>query len=81
VAVSFVSFNVSCEILVVRTKLLVHSSLLKGTMSSSGEFGNPLRKFKLVFLGEQSGKFHDKLILVYIFNALTVNLERNPRVA
>ncbi|CAG2224248.1 RAB6A [Mytilus edulis] len=24
------------------------------TMSSSGEFGNPLRKFKLVFLGEQS---------------------------
>lgn len=27
------------------------------TMSMSGEFGNPLRKFKLVFLGEQSGKF------------------------
>lgn len=25
-------------------------------MSSGGEFGNPLRKFKLVFLGEQSGK-------------------------
>lgn len=25
-------------------------------MGSSGEFGNPLRKFKLVFLGEQSGK-------------------------
>ncbi|VVC92630.1 unnamed protein product, partial [Leptidea sinapis] len=24
------------------------------TMSASGEFGNPLRKFKLVFLGEQS---------------------------
>lgn len=24
------------------------------TMSSSGDFGNPLRKFKLVFLGEQS---------------------------
>ncbi|KAG8034774.1 hypothetical protein G9C98_007850 [Cotesia typhae] len=24
-------------------------------MSSSGDFGNPLRKFKLVFLGEQSG--------------------------
>ncbi|KAH9628419.1 hypothetical protein HF086_015949 [Spodoptera exigua] len=23
-------------------------------MSASGEFGNPLRKFKLVFLGEQS---------------------------
>lgn len=26
-------------------------------MSTSGEFGNPLRKFKLVFLGEQSGKW------------------------
>lgn len=26
-------------------------------MSMSGEFGNPLRKFKLVFLGEQSGEF------------------------
>lgn len=25
-------------------------------MSSAGDFGNPLRKFKLVFLGEQSGK-------------------------
>jgi hypothetical protein len=24
-------------------------------MSSSESFGNPLRKFKLVFLGEQSG--------------------------
>lgn len=24
-------------------------------MSSSENFGNPLRKFKLVFLGEQSG--------------------------
>ena len=23
-------------------------------MSASGDFGNPLRKFKLVFLGEQS---------------------------
>lgn len=28
-------------------------------MSSSGDFGNPLRKFKLVFLGEQSGKKFD----------------------
>lgn len=27
-------------------------------MSTSGDFGNPLRKFKLVFLGEQSGKIH-----------------------
>lgn len=25
-------------------------------MSGIGELGNPLRKFKLVFLGEQSGK-------------------------
>ncbi|XP_039344555.1 ras-related protein Rab-6B isoform X3 [Mauremys reevesii] len=25
-----------------------------GTMSAGGDFGNPLRKFKLVFLGEQS---------------------------
>ena len=26
------------------------------TMSASADFNNPLRKFKLVFLGEQSGK-------------------------
>ena len=26
-------------------------------MSTSGDFGNPLRKFKLVFLGEQSGLY------------------------
>lgn len=26
------------------------------TTTGGGEFGNPLRKFKLVFLGEQSGK-------------------------
>lgn len=26
-------------------------------MSAGGDFGNPLRKFKLVFLGEQSGKY------------------------
>lgn len=25
-------------------------------MSAGGDFGNPLRKFKLVFLGEQSGE-------------------------
>jgi len=25
-------------------------------MSGIGDLGNPLRKFKLVFLGEQSGK-------------------------
>lgn len=30
-------------------------------MSASGEFGNPLRKFKLVFLGEQSGELSGEL--------------------
>ncbi len=29
------------------------------TTTGGGEFGNPLRKFKLVFLGEQSGKCWD----------------------
>ena len=33
---------------------------VKDKMTSSGEFGNPLRKFKLVFLGEQSGKCQAK---------------------
>jgi len=54
VAVSYVSFNDFCEIFFVRTKVLVYFRFLNGIMSSSGEFGNPLRKFKLVFLGEQS---------------------------
>lgn len=27
------------------------------TTTGGGEFGNPLRKFKLVFLGEQSGEW------------------------
>jgi len=54
VAVSFVLFNDSSEIVFVRTEVLVYFSFLNGRMSSSGEFGNPLRKFKLVFLGEQS---------------------------
>ena len=39
-------------------------------MSSSGEFGNPLRKFKLVFLGEQSGRYLNmapvSVILTYL---------------
>ena len=26
-------------------------------MSKPAEYGNPLQKFKLVFLGEQSGKY------------------------
>ena len=30
--------------------------LLIAKMSASADFSNPLRKFKLVFLGEQSGK-------------------------
>ena len=29
-------------------------SIVTTTMATSGDFGNPLRKFKLVFLGEQS---------------------------
>ena len=33
---------------------LLSSSVTVTTMSTSGDFGNPLRKFKLVFLGEQS---------------------------
>lgn len=37
-------------------------------MSTSGDFGNPLRKFKLVFLGEQSGK------LIKIKHASKTNL-------
>jgi hypothetical protein len=28
--------------------------LFASAMATSGDFGNPLRKFKLVFLGEQS---------------------------
>lgn len=35
-------------------------------MSSSENFGNPLRKFKLVFLGEQSGK-ESKIIKNYSY--------------
>lgn len=31
------------------------------TTTGGGEFGNPLRKFKLVFLGEQSGKCSDNI--------------------
>lgn len=32
------------------------------TTTGGGEFGNPLRKFKLVFLGEQSGKMGTKYL-------------------
>lgn len=36
-------------------------------MSSSGDFGNPLRKFKLVFLGEQSGERPCSIICYFDF--------------
>lgn len=36
----------------------VKQGLFHTVMSAAGDFGNPLRKFKLVFLGEQSGKSH-----------------------
>lgn len=36
-------------------------------MSASGDFGNPLRKFKLVFLGEQSGTKINTLINLYFY--------------
>lgn len=38
---------------------------------TSQEFSNPLRKFKLVFLGEQSGKNKKKYIVIrYLFKHL-----------
>lgn len=43
-------------------------------MSSSGDFGNPLRKFKLVFLGEQSvGK--TSLITRFMYDAFDNNYQ------
>ena len=75
VAVSIVSFNDSCEIFFVKTKVLVYFSFLNGIMSSSGEFGNPLRKFKLVFLGEQSGKLEDKLTLRNLMSCQSLGTE------
>lgn len=47
-------------------------------MSTAGDFGNPLRKFKLVFLGEQSGKFC--LFIVNIWNISDVSLHNISRV-
>lgn len=46
-------------------------------MSGGGDFGNPLRKFKLVFLGEQSGELSVPAFIfsfflsfsVYVYNA------------
>lgn len=40
-------------------------------MSSSENFGNPLRKFKLVFLGEQSGKVKN---FIEILNNCSISL-------
>lgn len=40
----------------VTSRLFKTETISEAKMSSSGDFGNPLRKFKLVFLGEQSGK-------------------------
>lgn len=34
--------------------ILLEVLIVTTTMATSGDFGNPLRKFKLVFLGEQS---------------------------
>ncbi|ETN67772.1 hypothetical protein AND_000392 [Anopheles darlingi] len=48
-------------------------------MSSSGDFGNPLRKFKLVFLGEQSvGK--TSLITRFMYDSFdnTYQVSRRP---
>lgn len=46
-------------------------------MSASGEFGNPLRKFKLVFLGEQSGKFSQIIAPPsYIYNSFEFTVHK-----
>jgi hypothetical protein len=36
-------------------------------MSKAGEYGNPLQKFKLVFLGEQSGQLVLKTAFIYMY--------------
>lgn len=40
-------------------------------MSTSGDFGNPLRKFKLVFLGEQSGE----ILLIFLNNLICIFIQ------
>lgn len=38
--------------------ILIHNNcVIRETMTMGSDFGNPLRKFKLVFLGEQSGEY------------------------
>lgn len=39
------------------TLIAVCNIFHRAVMSTAGDFGNPLRKFKLVFLGEQSGEY------------------------
>lgn len=46
------------------------------TKMSAGELGNPLRKFKLVFLGEQSGEKALCLCTVYVNQSLDCILSR-----
>ena len=48
-------------------------------MSTSGDFGNPLRKFKLVFLGEQSvGK--TSLITRFMYDSFDNTYQVSPRI-
>jgi len=42
-------------------------------MSTGAEFGNPLRKFKLVFLGEQSGMNISFFYLSYRISEIIYN--------
>ena len=52
-------------------------SFLNYIAKMTSDFGNPLRKFKLVFLGEQSGKYFFQFIKkksVVIFEQLCLNL-------
>ena len=42
-------------------------------MSASADFSNPLRKFKLVFLGEQSGKWFFDILLKWVWFNSTIS--------
>lgn len=49
--------------------LYLYSTIFfNATNKMTSDFGNPLRKFKLVFLGEQSGKSFIKVALYVSFN-------------
>ena len=41
-------------------------------MSGAGDFGSPLRKFKLVFLGEQSGKQRQMKLFVVLYYSFVI---------